>query len=133
MALSPPLCTVVPRFGTDLFSVLSQERLGCLLRQVCVVDVEGRRAERVHHFEDTHVHPRPATSVGVLRTGEDPLGDAAEVEDPLAAGVLGLQEVRVRGVHRAALMVGRRSLGRLGGRGVSRDGFLDARLWGRVG
>ena len=113
--------------------MLPQQRFGSLLRQVSVVAVEGGRAERVHHFEDAHVHPGTAASVGVLWTGKDPLGDAAEVEDPLAAGVLGLQEVRVRGVHRAVLMDGRRTLGCLGGRGVSHDGFLGARLWGRVG
>ena len=69
MALPSSLCAMVPCFGADFFSMLPQQRFGSLLRQVSVVDVEGGRAERVHHFEDAHVHPGTAASVGVLWTG----------------------------------------------------------------
>jgi len=68
VAFSPSLGTTVPCFCADFFGVLAEERLGSLGRQVGVMNVERRCAERVHHLEDAHVHPGPATEVGVLWT-----------------------------------------------------------------
>ena len=97
------------------------------------MNVERGRAERVHHFEDAHVHPGATARFWVLGSGEDPRRDAAEMLDPLAAGVLGFQEVRVRGVNRTALLVGDHARGRLGGRGGGPASNLGARHWGRGG
>ena len=69
VAFSPSLGTTVPCFCANLFGVLAEKRLRPLWRQVGVMEVEGCCSERVHHLEDAHVHPGPATEVGVLWTG----------------------------------------------------------------
>ena len=117
MSFTAPLGASVPCLGADVFCVLPNASVGLPRREVAVVSVEWGGAEGVGHLEDAEVHPRGPPRLRVLRPWQHPLGDAAEVMDPFAAILLGLDEVRVGGVQGSTVLVRGQSRDRLGGRG----------------
>ena len=132
MSFTAPLGASVPCLGADVFCVLPNACVGLPRREVAVVSVKWRGAEGVGHLEDAEVHPRRSPRFRVLRPWQHPLGDAAEVVDPFAAILLGLDEVRIGGIQGSAVLVRDLSRDRLGGRGQGAARMAEG-LTGGVG
>ena len=75
MTLSTAESATAPSFGAYFVGVLPKKRVRTPRWKMAVYSVEGRRAERLKHLEDTHVHPGRSAGFWIVQLGDDPRRD----------------------------------------------------------